>query len=319
MVQAPLISIIVPVYNGERFLEECLESIRRQTYHNIEVVVVDDGSTDSSSDIIKRYVEADSRFRYVYQSNAGLSGARNTALDIISGQYVTMVDADDVIHEEFINSMYVIALETGDDIVCCGHSDDIDKIGLFNECFISMNTDRYMYLALSQKGMNHSACGKLYRSCIWDNLRFSPYYYEDLDIFPRVFLRAGSVAITEARLYYYRSNDQSITNTFTPKRLDVLRAIDNVISTLENKGCDRKLINAAYARRMSAMFNIFLITCRQPEYYSVSRQCWHEIVKSRSKFLFEPASSMKLRTGIVVSYLGRRFTWALNNLIKFSK
>lgn len=319
MVQAPLISIIVPVYNGERFLEECLESIRRQTYHNIEVVVVDDGSTDASAMIIRRYVEVDSRFRYVYQQNAGLSGARNTALDIILGEYVAMVDADDVIHEEFINSMYVISLETGGDIVCCRHSNDIDRIGLFNECFISMDTDRYMYLALSQKGMNHSVCGKLYRSCVWDNLRFSPYYYEDLDIFPRAFLRAGTVAVTEARLYYYRPNDQSITNTFSPRRLDVLSAIENVISILENKGCDTKLINAAYARRMSAMFNIFLITCHRPEYYGINRQCWREIVKSRGRFLFEPASSIKLRTGIVVSYLGRRFTWALNNLIKFSK
>ncbi|MDE6449336.1 MAG: glycosyltransferase, partial [Muribaculaceae bacterium] len=261
----------MPVYNGERFLEECLESIRRQTYHNIEVVVVDDGSTDASAMIIRRYVEADSRFRYVYQQNAGLSGARNTALDIISGEYVAMVDADDVIHEEFINSMYVISLETGGDIVCCRHSNDINGIGLSNECFISMDTDRYMYLALSQKGMNHSVWGKLYRSCIWDNLRFSPYYYEDLDIFPRVFLRAETVAVTEARLYYYRPNDQSITNTFSPRRLDVLRAIENVISILKNKGCDTKLINAAYARRMSAMFNIFLITCRQPDYYSINR------------------------------------------------
>ncbi len=319
MVQAPLISIIVPVYNGERFLEECLESIRRQTYHNIEVVVVDDGSTDASSLIIRRYVDADSRFKYVCQKNAGLSGARNTALDIISGQYVAMVDADDVIHEEFINSMYVISLETGDDIVCCRHSNDINKVRLSNECFTSMNTGRYMYLALSQKGMNHSVCGKLYRSCLWDNLRFSPYYYEDLDIFPRVFLRAGSVAVTEARLYYYRPNDQSITNTFSPRRLDVLRAIDNVISTLEDKGCDRKLINAAHARRMSALFNIFLITCRQPVYDRINRQCWHEIVRSRGRFLFGSVALMKLRAGIVVSYLGRRFTNSLNDLIRFSK
>jgi glycosyltransferase involved in cell wall biosynthesis len=101
MSQEPLISVLVPAYNAEAFLEQCLESIVAQTYRHLEIIVVDDGSTDGTATISDRWAERDDRIRVIHQPNGGLSAARNTALDIMSGKYVAMVDSDDVIHTEF--------------------------------------------------------------------------------------------------------------------------------------------------------------------------------------------------------------------------
>ena len=122
MSQEPLISVLVPAYNAEAFLEQCLESIVAQTYRHLEIIVVDDGSTDSSGAISDRWAERDDRIRVIHQPNGGHSAARNTALDAMTGELVMMVDSDDVIHPEFTATLLGLMQEHEADIAVTGYT-----------------------------------------------------------------------------------------------------------------------------------------------------------------------------------------------------
>ena len=115
-----LISVIVPVYNTELYLEKCLLSIQKQTYHNLEVILIDDGSSDQSGTICDAFAEKDGRFKVIYQRNAGLAGARNVGLKEASGKYIGFVNSDDYIEPEMFAEMYREAQNTGAYIVMCG-------------------------------------------------------------------------------------------------------------------------------------------------------------------------------------------------------
>jgi glycosyltransferase involved in cell wall biosynthesis len=117
----PLISVIVPVYNAEKFLDQCLESIVAQTYPHLEILVVDDGSTDGSGEKCDRWAERDERIRVIHQPNGGHSAARNTALDAMTGELVAMVDSDDVLHPEFAATLLDVMRQTGCDIAVGGY------------------------------------------------------------------------------------------------------------------------------------------------------------------------------------------------------
>ena len=116
-----LITVIVPIYNSEYYLEECLDSLQRQSYQNIEIILINDGSTDGSADICRRYCEGDSRFVLIEQNNKGLPLARNAGLDIASGDYICFVDSDDYVDEKFIEILYQNIKAFCADISICGY------------------------------------------------------------------------------------------------------------------------------------------------------------------------------------------------------
>ena len=116
--EQPLISIIVPVYNAEQYLEKCVNSIINQTYTNLEIILVDDGSPDNCGAICDEYAKKDSRIKVIHKSNGGVSSARNRALECLTGEYVAFVDSDDYIHQDYINVLYN-ALSDGVDLSIC--------------------------------------------------------------------------------------------------------------------------------------------------------------------------------------------------------
>ena len=128
-----MISVIVPVYNAEKFLKRCISSILAQTYPNFELVLVDDGSTDQSLDILKKYVEKDSRVNLISQQNKGVSGARNTGLQAAKGEYFLYVDADDWIEEDMIERLVSIGMREDADIVMCDSDHAEEKTDAFKE------------------------------------------------------------------------------------------------------------------------------------------------------------------------------------------
>ena len=114
-----LVSIIVPVYQVKEYVGECVESLRAQTYTNLEILLVDDGSTDGSGEICDEYVRSDNRIRVIHQKNRGLSAARNTGLDQAAGEYVAFVDSDDVVLPDFIETLYDLSGRYQADIAAC--------------------------------------------------------------------------------------------------------------------------------------------------------------------------------------------------------
>ena len=115
----PLISVVVPVYNVEQYLKKCLDSIIKQKYNNLEIIIVNDGSTDNSQKICQEYVKKDKRIKLITQKNQGLSAARNTGIDNAHGKYISFVDSDDYLDLEFINELYNTIIENKSDISAC--------------------------------------------------------------------------------------------------------------------------------------------------------------------------------------------------------
>src|SRR5690606_33192086 len=117
-----LISIIVPVYNAEQYLSACLGSIRRQTYDNLEIILVNDGATDRSGEICEQFAQKDQRFKIYHEVNRGVGSARNIALRKVTGYYITFIDSDDTVHPDYISELYQTAKAQGSDIVCSGYN-----------------------------------------------------------------------------------------------------------------------------------------------------------------------------------------------------
>ena len=232
-----LISIIVPVYNVENYLKRCLKSLIAQTYTNLEIILVNDGSTDGSGNIIREFAEKDSRFIIINKENGGLSDARNAGINIARGQFFVFVDSDDYVHPQFVELLYHTLLNTQSDIAVC-QSIEVDEK---NEC--TFNTQKSLEKRVevfnSVEGMKFwytsnfrtptVAWNKIYKRELFASERFDVgKYHEDEFIMHRLFMKASRIAYLWAGLYYYLQRSESITGnrTYSLKRLDVLDAYE---------------------------------------------------------------------------------------------
>lgn len=212
----PLISVVVPVYKVEKFIHECVDSVIAQTYKNLEIILVDDGSPDSCPAICDEYAEKDGRIKVIHQQNGGLSAARNSGIKIARGSYVSFIDSDDCIQPIYIEQLYNMITECGTMISACRHSETMD--GLDSE----LKTDYKIFTneeaianTLSPHGYLTTACCKLYKKEIFDDIKFPEgILYEDYSVMPMIFDRAGKIAYADTRLYFYRTNNESITNSY---------------------------------------------------------------------------------------------------------
>lgn len=313
MTPNPLISIIIPVYNGEKYLAECIDSVINQSYRNIEIIIVNDGSTDRSSQIIEDYAGRDSRIKVLTQPNQGPSAARNSGLDISRGEYVVFTDCDDTITLDFVE--HCLAYCGDVDIVAAEYSDRVARIGATVHSPLRLSADLYLEKLLYQTLSSVSCCGKMFRRSLFDAERFWNKRYEDLEIFPRLLQHCSSVTLTGRIEYYYRPNDSSFIHNFSPGRLDALTATDSIVETCRRTG-KRALIKASLDRKLSANFNLFLLMYGRPGYETKAQDCWRVIVEQRWQSLFNGHVRAKNKIGILVSLMGKRVLSACNKLLK---
>lgn len=221
-----LVSIIVPVYQVADYLRKCIYSILNQTYDNIEVILVDDGSTDGSGEICDEIAKLDERIKVYHKCNEGLSSARNLGIDVSRGEYLAFVDSDDWISENYIMYMYNVCEEQACDICQCGYYDVIDDKGkktdiLCNPILYNSNEFLHAEYRLLQVE-NVIACNKLYSASLFEEIRFPQgRIHEDEFTIYKVISKAEKIALISTKLYYYRYRETSITNCdYTYKRLD---------------------------------------------------------------------------------------------------
>lgn len=302
-----MISIIVAVYNTEKYIRECLDSIINQSYSNWEAIIIDDGSTDLSGEICDEYVKLDSRISVIHQENGGLSHARNVGLNASHGNYIMFVDSDDMLPDDSLIILRNMLVNSESDIACgefISFKSVVDRRHKYlesNDICKKYNSKEAIRMALYQNGINNSAWGKLYKKKIWADLRFRPGIgYEDLDIFYKTFLRANSILYTKNIVYLYRRNMQSILNTFSNLRLDVLNITREIVDFMDAN--IPELLPAAKSRRISANFNIIGILPRQ-KYSDIETGCWNVIKKLRKDVLFDWSSPKKNKLFIVLSFL----------------
>ena len=235
----PLISVIVPVYNEETYLDECIESIVNQTYGHLEILVVDDGSTDSSGDKCDRWAERDERIRVIHQPNGGHSAARNTALDAAKGEIITMVDSDDVMHPELIATLLEVMQKTGSDITVANYvAFDTERpvfpSGTGSGKIRQYNQKEALMAIFYQHGFDHSPWGRLYKAHVLEHIRFPQgIIYEDLAIIYPVLKKCNLVTTVERVLYGYRQHDNSSMKVFSPRRSAVLDVCEDLERTMQ--------------------------------------------------------------------------------------
>ena len=215
----PIVSIVVPIYNVETCLRKCLESIAAQSYRNIEVIMVDDGSTDTSSEIAKQFSENDSRFVYYYQRNGGLSAARNTGIEKAIGEYIAFIDSDDYIENNFVEKLLSVAIEKNADFVSCGYyreTNTVEAIGYDCEETLSRTAAMAVLGVIFPKEYTLMviACNKLFKKTVFENVRFKiGKIHEDEYTIHRI-IDASSVAVTIPDiLYHYVIRPSSITGS----------------------------------------------------------------------------------------------------------
>lgn len=233
--QMPLISVIVPIYKVEQYLKQCVESILSQTYTNLEVILVDDGSPDGCPDMCDDFAKEDSRVIVVHKKNGGLSDARNAGLDIASGEYIGFVDSDDFIAKNMYEILIREAEKNNADIALCNYTRVNCNGEKFNEPALQTHVIDHSYSKLEFIGelcrpyesYYVVAWNKIYRKTIFDQLRF-PVGKQHEDEFLIHYLIDASEIITTVKesLYYYRQRQESIMSKgFTVRSLDYGEAL----------------------------------------------------------------------------------------------
>ena len=227
----PLISVIIPAYRAELFIKRSCESVLKQTYPNVELVVVDDGSPDKTGSIVKALVEEDDRVRYIYQENGGVSKARNTGLDHAAGEYVMFLDADDELTDDCLETLFAIVLEHNCDIVTgsfvivrADGCEEPERFDLSEPICIWEGRDALLG-SIKDHPATYSVCGKLYRRELLKAVRFMEgrHFHEDTFFLFELFTLEPKVAIVNhpvSRIHTKAFNIYWIQ--FSDKHLDLL-------------------------------------------------------------------------------------------------
>ena len=230
----PKVSVIVPVYNVEPYLPRCLDSLCYQTLQDIEIIAVNDGSTDGSGSVLNQYASRDRRIRVISQANQGLSAARNVGLDLAHAKFIAFIDSDDYINLHMFETLVSIAERDEADIVQCGmrRINEEGKVFKATQMIPPITFEKILY-----GGINRSACNKLYLRDIFDThaIRFPVgLYHEDLSVTCQLYYYARKISWTNQHLYYWYSRSHSIWQSVTAKHVrDMFANFESLAKFLE--------------------------------------------------------------------------------------
>lgn len=320
-----IISIIVPIYNVEKYLEVCLSSVCNQTYPNLDIVLVDDGSTDQSENIINFWSKKDKRIQALHKKNGGLSDARNFGVNFSKGEFILFLDGDDYLAKDCIEHLISVQNKENSDIVI-GAFREVDELSscelTFSEkgLIINYNNEKAIEESLYRRYFGWSACGNLYRRSVLTKKFPVNRLYEDLAV-THVFLsNANKVTFTDKVVYYYRQRVDSIVHSFNIKRIDYLK------SALELESFCKlnypNLSNASMCRVFSSAINFVLNIddATKKEHPDLFMKAWNEIKRTRFIVLFTKRTKFVEKSASFLSYFGPnllRKLWKFSN--KFTK
>ena len=256
----PLVTVIVPVFNSSEYLSSCLDSIISQTYPNLEIILINDGSTDSSPKILQKYAKQDSRIQIINQDNQGLSGARNSGLAIATGDYVTFVDSDDQITPHMVADLVHAVQSNHADISVCSFKELYPSgktVGFSHHHPAQVfDTASALKAMLKEQGFMLSTTMKLFPTKYFKNLKFPVgKLHEDVGTTYKLFFKAHQIAFIPQEDYLYIHHQESIINqSFDDRKFDLITLTDQMCDDINTKFPQLK--NVTNARRMRARFSI---------------------------------------------------------------
>lgn len=244
MERAPAISVIIPIYNVDQFLRPGLESLTKQTMQDFEVILVDDGCTDSSREIMEEFAGRYAYFRIVSQRNSGVSAARNAGVNAARGEYIAFVDSDDFVKPDYLEKLYQTAQKTGADVTCCNYT----LYYLSSQCKLTIpmgfssrvyESDKILRSLIHDVRSHHFLWNKLWKRTLFteNDIDFPlGMYFEDVATTPRLVYFANKVAMINESLYYYIQRGGSILGSMNIQKInDYIRSLAVIRNFLEHQ------------------------------------------------------------------------------------
>lgn len=319
----PLVSVVIPVYNVEPYLHECVTSVVEQTYTNIEIILVDDGSTDSSGTLCDEFALSDSRICVFHKKNDGLSDARNYGIRRSHGSLISFIDSDDYVSPDYIMHLYQALVRGKTDIVTTSicifregeplkeHKRDTAEFHVYDACE-ALEDMLYM------RHLEPNAFPKIYKKELFDTIQYPVgKLYEDIATTTKLIDKAGKIAYLDEKDYYYRIRPNSIqTASFNPKKLDLLDQLNVVKSIVQAKY--PSVINAYYSKEQSALFNLYMNInrCDIKENLKIADRLWAEIKNNRISVLRDREARTDARIASLLSFSGPLLCRCIYRLVR---
>ena len=312
------VSIIIPIYNIQEYIKPCLESVLGQTHNDIEVILINDGSSDNSGSICDSYANQDDRVRVIHQKNLGVSAARNKGLAAATGEYIMFVDGDDMIDTNMVACMLdKVSTNSNCTIVSCAVTRHHNNIGISGENTLRFNKVEAIIDMLYMNNMDNGPCAKLIPSKIAKSIKFNPKITiaEDLDYIYKILQKIDNEVFINSSLYYYRiAPGSAIMKPFTERRMDGFIATRGIVSHALKAGNDR-MINAAKFRHFAeAFFVLSSIGGEQRKYHKQYNIACDEFKKYRFSVIANKEAPKKFRLLAVLSIINIKLAISLSKL-----
>ena len=328
------ISIIVPVFNTKEYLRKCFDSIKNQTYSNIEIIFVNDGSTDDSLELLRSFEKEDKRVVIVDQENKGLSAARNAGVKKATGDYLSFLDSDDFLAEDAIEYLYkMINKDKKVKISVCSHIEYYNdkKQKVFNSGYKTKELsikDGLDYM-LNEKGFNLQSTAKLYERSLFNNVLFPEgMLHEDVGTTYKLFLNAfqenreSRISYGAKAKYFYRMREGSIIKKkFDKKRMDLV-ALTDIMCDEVDAVFDDKLKDTTMLRRLHARFSILRMLASNGRLSNQENEIWkeqkHFIMEHKDWIKNNPEATRRDKTAYMMLKFGRRVfgaAWKIYDMV----
>lgn len=285
--EQPKISVIIPAYNSEAYLEPCVRSVLQQTYQNLEILLIDDGSTDKTWELCQALAAADSRIRPIRKENGGVSAARNAGIDASTGALLSFLDADDMLEEGALESLLKVQLDTHAEIVAARLADGAEAGRRSGEVLIWTGTEA-LQRSLEDHPLTYSACGKLYTRKIVGQTRFQEdiRVNEDTLFVFQLLCKQPRFAGMDEVVYFYRKNLQSASRAaFSEKFFDILKVSERKVQIIDSDF--PQLQSAARNMRLKSEMSLLnnLSSCPGRTYCQMEKQLLHQIRENKQYYL----------------------------------
>lgn len=292
-----LVSIIIPIYNAECYLERCLNSVINQTYKNIEIILINDGSKDNSINICKKYRSNDERVVIINQDNFGVSYSRNIGINHAKGKYILFVDADDSIDINMVENMLKLATKYNGDCIICNYDDGKNNYKQPNEEIEQIFTDEAIKRFLIHNSLKGMLWNKLIKRKYFENNMFDTTvgYAEDAQVVWKLIKKMNSIVITSHTYYHHYINDDSISNKkFSANKFSEIKVWSDILLDVEANY--REYMNIIYAR-YGSVCTFMLYDMYKNRYIDNDREneIKHEINKYFKYIIFNNQISIKTK------------------------
>lgn len=307
-----LISVIIPIYNVEKYLRRCLDSICNQMYQNLEIVLVDDGSTDSSGKIADEYARRDTRFHVMHKQNGGLSDARNVGLSYCHGTYIVFVDSDDYVTEDYVMVLYDLLKHNHADISVVSLTHQEEELSKISDSTAAKiyNTKEALQDLLYQR-ISTSANAKMYRAELFSDIRYPQgRLYEDVIATYQIFEKATKVVWCDIKKYwYYVRTDSIVRSVFNVKKMDYVYNCEEVLEEVKKKYPE--LSKAAESRLLWAAIHIWVNFTERKKYPEQYQYVYKTIKQYRKSVMSDKAVSTRNKLVVLLTYFG----WHLSRTV----